>query len=173
MINLIIHHLHLGLPSPNDLLSSSFPINNLHAFLFYPICVTCIAHLILKLIILIILGLVMQCPPPLSLHPSSVHIFFSAVFKADATPTCFSWTYLMAYSKAKLESSGDKASHCFRPFWIGQLSHKCLPIQTSLYLSFKHILISLSSFMATPNSIRILHNTTIPDKIIDLLGVYG
>jgi hypothetical protein len=24
----------------------------------------------------------------------------------------------MAYSKAKLKSSGDKASPCFRPFWI-------------------------------------------------------
>jgi hypothetical protein len=33
----------------------------------------------------------------------------------------------MAYSKAKLKSSGDKASPCFRPFWIGKLSDKCLP----------------------------------------------
>jgi hypothetical protein len=36
----------------------------------------------------------------------------------------------MAYSKAKLKSSGNKASPCFRPFWIGKLSDKCLPIQT-------------------------------------------
>jgi hypothetical protein len=36
----------------------------------------------------------------------------------------------MAYSKAKLKSSGDKASSCFSPFWIGKLSDKCLPIQT-------------------------------------------
>jgi hypothetical protein len=28
--------------------------------------------------------------------------------------------FLMAYSKAKLKSSGDRAS-CFRPFWIGKL----------------------------------------------------
>jgi hypothetical protein len=34
----------------------------------------------------------------------------------------------MAYSKAKLKSSGDKASPCFRPFWIGKLSDKCSPI---------------------------------------------
>jgi hypothetical protein len=27
----------------------------------------------------------------------------------------------MAYSKSKLKSSGDRASPCFRPFWIGQL----------------------------------------------------
>jgi hypothetical protein len=40
----------------------------------------------------------------------------------------------MAYSKAKLKSSGDKASPCFRPFWIGKLSDKCLPIRTLLYV---------------------------------------
>jgi hypothetical protein len=34
----------------------------------------------------------------------------------------------MAYSKAKLKSSGDKASPCFKPFWTGKLSDKCLPI---------------------------------------------
>jgi hypothetical protein len=34
----------------------------------------------------------------------------------------------MAYSKAKLKSSGDRASPYFRPFWIGKLSEKCLPI---------------------------------------------
>jgi hypothetical protein len=28
----------------------------------------------------------------------------------------------MAYSKAKLKSSGDKASPCFLPFWKGKLS---------------------------------------------------
>jgi hypothetical protein len=42
----------------------------------------------------------------------------------------------MAYSKAKLKSSGDKASPCFRPFWIGKLSDRCLPIRTLLYVSF-------------------------------------
>jgi hypothetical protein len=31
----------------------------------------------------------------------------------------------MAYSKVKLKSSGDKASPCFRPFWLGKLSVKC------------------------------------------------
>jgi hypothetical protein len=39
----------------------------------------------------------------------------------------------MAYSKAKLKSSGNKASPYFRPFWIGKLSYKCLPIRTLLY----------------------------------------
>jgi hypothetical protein len=49
-------HLHLGLPSPTNLLPSNFPTNNLYTFLFSPIHATCLAHLILNLIILIILG---------------------------------------------------------------------------------------------------------------------
>jgi hypothetical protein len=39
----------------------------------------------------------------------------------------------MAYSKARLKSSGDKESHCFKPFWIGKLSDKRLPIQAGLW----------------------------------------
>jgi hypothetical protein len=50
----------------------------------------------------------------------------------------------MVYSKAKLKSSADKLSPCVRPFWIGKLSDKCLPIWTLLCVSFKHVLISLS-----------------------------
>jgi hypothetical protein len=38
----------------------------------------------------------------------------------------------MAYAKVKLKSSGDKASPYFRPFWIGKLSDKTLPIWTSV-----------------------------------------
>jgi hypothetical protein len=34
-------------------------------------------------------------------------------------------------------------------FWIENLSVKCLPIRTLLYVSFKHILINLTSFMGT------------------------
>jgi hypothetical protein len=49
-------HLHLGLPSPNSLLPSSFPTNNLYAFLFSPIHATCLAHLILNFTIVFILG---------------------------------------------------------------------------------------------------------------------
>jgi hypothetical protein len=45
----------------------------------------------------------------------------SSPFPFNVSPTWFPWTFLMAYSKAKLKSSGDKASSCFRPFWIGQL----------------------------------------------------
>jgi hypothetical protein len=67
----------------------------------------------------------------------------------------------MAYSKAKSKSSGDKASPCFRPFWKGKLSDKCLPIWTLLYVSFKHILIELTSFMVPPNSMRKLYSTSL------------
>jgi hypothetical protein len=45
--------------------------------------------------------------------------------------------FLMAYSKSKLKSSGDRASPCFSLFWIGRLLDKCLPIRTLLYVSFK------------------------------------
>jgi hypothetical protein len=67
----------------------------------------------------------------------------------------------MAYPKAKLKSSGDKATPYFRPFWKRKISDKYLPIRTLLYFSFKHILISLTSLMDTPNSMRILYNTII------------
>jgi hypothetical protein len=43
------------------------------------------------------------------------------------SPTWFSWTFLMAYSNAKLKTSGDRASPCFRQFWIGKL-----PIWTTI-----------------------------------------
>jgi hypothetical protein len=60
----------------------------------------------------------------------------------------FSWTFLTAYSKAKLKISGDKASPCFRLFWIGKLSDRCLPIWTLQHVSFKHPpLISETKFL--------------------------
>jgi hypothetical protein len=34
----------------------------------------------------------------------------------------------MAYSKAKLKSNGDKASPCFKPFWIGNVPDKSIHI---------------------------------------------
>jgi hypothetical protein len=30
------------------------------------------------------------------------------------------WTFLKEYAKASLKCSGDKASPCFRPLWIGK-----------------------------------------------------
>jgi len=49
---------------------------------------------------------------------SSLYLYFHPTSK----PSWFSWTFLMAYSKAKLKSSGDKTSPCFRPFWIWNAS---------------------------------------------------
>jgi hypothetical protein len=67
----------------------------------------------------------------------------------------------MAYSKAKLRRSGDKVSPYFRPIWIRKLPDKYEPIRTLPYVSFKNILISLTSFMGTSNSIRLLYNTSL------------
>jgi hypothetical protein len=73
-----------------------------------------------------------------------------------ATRYCFSCRHA-----CKLRQSQPVFSPlaCFRPFWIGKLSDRCLPIWTLLYVSFRHILISLTSFKGTPNSIRISYNT--------------
>jgi len=67
----------------------------------------------------------------------------------------------MAYSKAELKSNGDRASPYFKPFLIGNMSDKFLPTQTLLYVSVRHIFISLTSFWGTPNSIRILYKTSL------------
>jgi hypothetical protein len=42
----------------------------------------------------------------------------------------------MAYSKAKLKSSSDKAAPYFRSFCIGKLSDRYMPIQALLYVLF-------------------------------------
>jgi len=73
----------------------------------------------------------------------------------------FSSLSLIVHSEAKMKSSGDKASPCFRPFLVGNGSDTFLPIRTSLYVSFKYILISLTNFMLVPNSLTILYNTSL------------
>jgi len=40
-----------------------------------------------------------------------------------------------------MKSNGDKASPCFKPFLIGNMSDKCLPSWTLLEVSFTHIFI--------------------------------
>jgi hypothetical protein len=69
------------------------------------------------------------------------------------------WTFQIAYFKPKLRSSDDKASPCFRQFWIENVSDRVLPIR--LWVWFKHILISLANFIAIPNSMGILYNTSL------------
>jgi hypothetical protein len=46
-------------------------------------------------------------------------------------------------------------------FGIEKLRDKYLPILTLLYVSFKHILINVTSFMGTPNSMRMLYNSSL------------
>jgi len=59
----------------------------------------------------------------------------------------FSWTFMTAYSRAKWKSNGDKVSPWFRPLGKGNASHRFVAMQTLLYVSLKHSLISLTSFM--------------------------
>jgi len=44
------------------------------------------------------------------------------------------------------------------------VSHKCLPTGNLLYVSVRHIFISLTRFMWIPNSIRILFKTALLTK---------
>jgi hypothetical protein len=43
----------------------------------------------------------------------------------------------MAYSKTKLKSNGDRASPCFKPFLIGNISDKFLPTRRDIYKNIK------------------------------------
>ena len=67
----------------------------------------------------------------------------------------------MAYSIAKLKSIGDRASPCFKPFLIGNLSDTFLPTWTLLYVSIRLIFINLTSFLGIPNSMRILYKISL------------
>lgn len=40
------------------------------------------------------------------------------------------WTFPMSHFKANLKNNDNKASPCFRTFWIRNVSNKCLPIWT-------------------------------------------
>jgi hypothetical protein len=125
-INLNIIYPPLGPPSPSGLLPSGFPTNNLYAFLFSPIHATCLTHLILDLIILIILGeeYKLRSTSLYSfLHPHdfipiqskySPQLYLKLMFPIQFYSHLGFLTFLMAYSKGKLKTSGDKASHHFR-----------------------------------------------------------
>jgi hypothetical protein len=45
-------------------------------------------------------------------------------------PSWYSYTFLMVKSNEKLERNYNKASLCFRPFWVGNASGKYLPLPT-------------------------------------------
>jgi hypothetical protein len=67
----------------------------------------------------------------------------------------------MAYSKEKLKSKSHKGSLFSRPCWIGNASGKFLHMRTLLQVSFKHILIGVTSFIGTPHSMRMLYSTSL------------
>jgi hypothetical protein len=84
-----------------------------------------------------------------SSQASSWHVPF------NFSPFWFFCPFLMAYSKAKLKGSEGKASPCSRPLRTENASHKCLPTWALLYVSHKHILVTITSFVANPKSMRI------------------
>jgi len=79
---------------------------------------------------------VFTCRPTSLLSPDRDYVFFSMILPFlpsiitssaktrswcvpfNSNPSSFSWTFLTTYSKAKLNSNDDKASPCFRLFWI-------------------------------------------------------
>ena len=67
----------------------------------------------------------------------------------------------MAYSKTKLKSNGNKRSPSFKRFLIGNMLHKCLSTRTLIYVSVRHIFISLTSFMGIAITLRILYKTSV------------
>jgi hypothetical protein len=79
----------------------------------------------------------------------------------------------MVYSKAKLKSSGDRVSPCFKPLLIGNMSDRFLRTWTLLYVSVRHVFISLTCFMRIPDSIRILGIKLIRKKKIYFNGQHS
>jgi hypothetical protein len=75
-------------------------------------------------------------------------------------PFRFSWSLQMAYSKAKLKSNAEKSPPCFKPSLIGNLLDKFLPTRNLLYVSVRHIFISLTSIVRITISMRILCKTS-------------
>jgi hypothetical protein len=65
----------------------------------------------------------------------------------------------MAYSKAKLKSTGGITSPSIKPVLIENKSDRFLPTLILLYVSVKHIFISLISILWIPHSKRILYKT--------------
>ena len=61
-------------------------------------------------------------------------------------PSWSTRTLLMAYSKAKLKSNGDRASPCFKPLLIGNMSDKFLPTLTLPFKEFTSYLYVVTLF---------------------------
>ena len=68
----------------------------------------------------------------------------------------------MVYPKAKLKSNGETASPCFKTFLLENMSDILLPTPTLLYISVRHIFISVPSFTVNNDDINELYLTQIP-----------
>jgi len=87
----------------------------------------------------------------------------------SSIPSWFSWTSLMVHSGAKLKSNGNKSS-CFRSSWTGNASERFSSMWTLLYVLFKHILISLTTFTGIPISLWLSHRPSWSLCITDVLS---
>jgi hypothetical protein len=54
-----------------------------------------------------------------------------------------------------------RSSPCFKPFLIGNLSDTFLPTRTLIYVALRLIFTNLTNFLGIPNSMRILHKTSL------------
>ena len=84
----------------------------------------------------------------------------SRCLPSNLKPFWFASALLMAHSTAKLKISDDKASPCFTPFSIRNMTDPA-PTRIPLYVPITHISIALTSVMAMPNPIRMLHKTSL------------
>jgi hypothetical protein len=62
-------------------------------------------------------------------------------------PSWFTWTLLMAYSKTKLKSNVDKASPCFKPFLIGNMSDKLIVLYADRITQHTQILLGSKGYL--------------------------
>jgi len=69
------------------------------------------------------------------MYASAQYKIISWCVSFNFKPSWFTWTLLMTYSKAKLKSNADKASPCFKPHLIVNMSDTCLPTWTLLICS--------------------------------------
>jgi hypothetical protein len=68
--------------------------------------------------------------------------------------------------QANLRRICDRVPSNFRSYWVGYMWKECLPVRTSAWASFQHILISLTSYTIVCNWMRILYSSGLGIKVI-------
>jgi hypothetical protein len=110
-------------------------------------------------------------PPQIPLDQTQARTRAAAVRSQRLTASAMArpcYTFVMAYSKYSWSAVAIKHLLFFRPFWIGKIASKCLYIRSVLYVSFNHILISLS--WPPQINLNIVHYS-LPNWIIGFLEV--